>query len=82
MADVSRRLGVSTHSLYKWIRLQKIPAVQRQEQVSQSEALRQVKTELKWITEERDILKSGYVVRSSVRMKYAFNAKRRPPGFE
>lgn len=24
VADVSRRLGVSTHSLYKWIRLQLI----------------------------------------------------------
>lgn len=30
VADVSRRLGVSTHSLYKWIKLQQIPAGQRQ----------------------------------------------------
>lgn len=32
VADVSRRLGVSTHSLYKWIKLQQIPAAQRLEQ--------------------------------------------------
>ena len=31
VADVSRRLGVSTHSLYKWVRLQQIPAAQRLE---------------------------------------------------
>ena len=58
-ADVSRRLGVSTHSLYKWIRLQQIPAAQRQEQVSQSEELRRIKAELKRVTEERDILKKA-----------------------
>lgn len=33
VADVSRRLGVSTHSLYKSIKQQKIPAAQRLEQV-------------------------------------------------
>lgn len=46
VADVSRRLGVSTHSLYKWIKLQQIPAAQRLEQVSQSEELRRIKAEL------------------------------------
>lgn len=55
VADISRRLSVSTHSLYKWIRLQQIPAAQRQEQVSQSEELRRIKAELKRVTEERDI---------------------------
>ena len=29
VADVSRRLGVSTHSLYKWVKQQQIPAAQR-----------------------------------------------------
>ena len=59
VADVSRRLGVSSHSLYKWIRLQQIPASQRAEQVSQSEELRRLKAELKRVTEERDILKKA-----------------------
>jgi len=57
VADVSRRLGVSTHSLHKWIKLQQIPAVQRLEQASQSEEIRRLKAELKRVTEERDILK-------------------------
>lgn len=59
VADVSRRLGVSTHSLYKWIRQQQIPAAQRSEKANQGEALRQLKTELKRVTEERDILKKA-----------------------
>ena len=28
VADVSRRLGVSTHSLYKWVKQQQMPAAQ------------------------------------------------------
>jgi len=59
VADVSRRLGVSTHSLYKWIKLQQIPAAKRLEQVSQSEEMRRLKAELKRVTEERDILKKA-----------------------
>lgn len=59
VADVSRRLGVSSHSLYKWIRLHQIPAAHRLEQVSQSEELRRIKAELKRVTEERDILKKA-----------------------
>ena len=59
VADVSRRLGVSTHNLYKWVRQQQIPAAQRTLQVSQSEELRRLKAELKRVTEERDILKKA-----------------------
>jgi len=59
VADVSRRLGVSSHSLYKWIRLQQIPAAQRLEQVSQSEEIGRLKADLKRVTEERDILKKA-----------------------
>ena len=59
VADVSRRLGVSTHSLYKWIKLEQIPAMHRQELVSQSEEMRRLKAELKRVTEERDILKKA-----------------------
>ena len=54
-----RRLGVSTHSLYKWMKLQQIPATQRLEQVRQSEEMRRLKAELKRVTEERDILKKA-----------------------
>ena len=67
VADVSRRLGVSSHSLYKWVRQQKVPAAQRSQQLSQSEELRRLKTELKRVTEERDILKkaAAYFARQS-----------------
>ena len=67
VADVSRRLGVSAHNLYKWVRQQQIPAAQRTLQVSQSEELRRLKAELKRVTEERDILKkaAAYFARQS-----------------
>lgn len=68
MVDITRRLGVSTHSLYKWINLQQIPAVQRFKQASQSEERRRLKAELKRVTEESYILKNGCVLRSSVRL--------------
>ena len=44
VADVSARIGVSQHSLYKWIKTYAVPAPERQLQTSQ--------------TEERDILKN------------------------
>ena len=67
VADVSRRLGVSTHSLYKWVQQQQMPAAQRSLQASQSEELRRLKAELKRVTEERDILKkaAAYFARQS-----------------
>lgn len=59
VAEVSARLGVSTHSLYKWMKEQQLPPGHRQEQVSQTEELRRLKAELKRVTEERDILKKA-----------------------
>ena len=59
VADVSARIGVSQHSLYKWIKEQQTPAGQRREQLSQTEELRRLKVELKRVTEERDILKKA-----------------------
>ena len=61
VAEVSARLGVSTHSLYKWMKEQQLPPGQRQEQLSQTEELRRLKAELKRVTEERDILKKAAV---------------------
>ncbi len=59
VADVSARLGVSQHSLYQWIKAQRMPAGDRQAQVSQTDELRRLKAELKRVTEERDILKKA-----------------------
>jgi transposase len=59
VADVSARLGVSQHSLYQWIKAQRMPAGDRLAQVSQTDELRRLKAELKRVTEERDILKKA-----------------------
>lgn len=40
VAEVSARLGVSTHSLYKLMKEQRLPPGRRQEQLSQIEELR------------------------------------------
>ena len=57
--EVSARLGVSTHSLYKWVKELQLSPTQRQEQHTQVEELRRLRAELKRVTEERDILKKA-----------------------
>lgn len=59
VADVSARLGVSQHSLYEWIKAHRKPPGERQAQLSQTDELRRLKSELKRVTEERDILKKA-----------------------
>jgi transposase len=59
VSDVSARIGVSQHSLYKWIKAYQRPDADRQAQNSQTEELRRLKAELKRVTEERDILKKA-----------------------
>jgi len=57
--EVAARLDVSQQSLYAWIkRYIKTPEV-RAAQDSLSDELRQLKAELKRVTEERDILKKA-----------------------
>ena len=57
VADVSKRLGVSTHSLYAWMkRFSKPSAV-----VEDAFEIRRLKRELARVTEERDILKKATV---------------------
>jgi transposase len=67
MADVFARIGVSQHSLYKWIKAYAGPASERQSQASSTEKLRRLKAELKRVTEKRDILKkaAAYFARQS-----------------
>ena len=54
--EVSQRLGVSSHSLYKWLKLFAEPAP-RASGVDHEAVNRRLKRELAWVTEERDILK-------------------------
>lgn len=73
VAEVSARLGVSTHSLYVWKKkFSKSPdAIAEVDQ--QSSEIRRLKQELARITEERDILKKGNrVLRQGCKMRYAF----------
>jgi len=65
--DVSTRIGVSQHSLCKWIKAYAVPAPERLMQTPQTEELRRLKAELKRVTEERDILKkaAAYFARQS-----------------
>ena len=64
VAEVSERLGVSQHSLYTWKR-QLAKAVSGD--AGKDAEIRQLKRELAWVTEERDILKkaTAYVAREA-----------------
>lgn len=58
VAEVSQRLGVSTHSLYAWVkRFSKSPGVGGKDE--QAAEIRRLKLELARVTEERDILKKA-----------------------
>ena len=58
--EVSRRLGVSTHSLYKWMKLFGDPTPKKPGVDHEAEN-RRLKRELARMTEERDILKKATV---------------------
>lgn len=56
--EVSRRLGVSSHSLYKWIKLFAAP-LPKPSGIDHEAEIRRLKRELARVTEERDILKKA-----------------------
>jgi len=60
VSDVSRRLGVSTHSLYGWIKRYSSSSGNDAKD-DQSAEIRRLKQELVRVTEERDILKKATV---------------------
>jgi transposase len=58
VADVSKRVGVSTHSLYSWMkRYPASPSAGVKE--DQSDEIKRLKQELVSFTEKRDILKKA-----------------------
>ena len=68
VGEVSRRLGVSKYSLYKWVKLFGEPSPKPG--VDHEAENRRLKRELARVTEERDILKKGNgVLRARVPMK-------------
>lgn len=58
VADVSHRLGVSTHSLYAWVKRYSSSSGNAG-QDDQAAEIRRLKQELTRVTEERDILKKA-----------------------
>ena len=57
--DVATRLGVTTHSLYAWIRRYGNPSTQHTTITDQQAEINRLKAELRRVTEERDILKKA-----------------------
>ncbi|WP_423227310.1 transposase [Paenalcaligenes suwonensis] len=71
VADVAQRLGVSTHSIYVWLKRYAKPVEQRQQELADAAELRQLRLEVKRLTEERDILKkaAAYFARSPAKVR-------------
>jgi len=59
IADVAKRLGITTKSLYAWRDRYGANATVYQAKQSQAEEVKRLKAELKRVTEERDILKEA-----------------------
>lgn len=57
VAQIASRLGVSTHSLYAWIRMFGPEADQHQAKADEQAEIKRLQKELKRVTEEHDILK-------------------------
>jgi transposase len=57
--DVAARLGMTTHSLYAWVRQYGSPPSQHTTITDQQAEIKQLKAELRRVTEERDILKKA-----------------------
>lgn len=61
VVDVAGRLGVTTHSLYAWVKQYASPTGKETPPQDQSSELARLKRELLRVTEERDILKKAAV---------------------
>jgi len=59
VSSVSSRLGISTKSLYDWIKRFGNPESQHNQLTSHERQIRLLKKELRRVTDERDILKKA-----------------------
>ena len=59
VTEVADRLGISSKSLYNWVTKYRKPEHLRFSESAEAAELRKLKTELKRVTEERDILKKA-----------------------
>lgn len=67
VSEVAARLGVSTNSLYAWVKRYQKPEPQRKQDDALQHEEKRLRQELKRVTEERDILKkaAAYFARTS-----------------
>ena len=61
VASVSERLGVTSSSLYNWIKAYGPDSEEYRQSQEQSDRIKQLEKELKRVTMERDILKEATV---------------------
>lgn len=61
VASVSERLGVTSSSLYNWIKAYGPDSEEHRQSQEQSDRIKQLEKELKRVTMERDILKEATV---------------------
>ena len=61
VASVSERLGVTSSSLYNWIKAYSPDSEEHRQSQEQSDRIKQLEKELKRVTMERDILKEATV---------------------
>ena len=59
VAEVSERLGTTTHSLYAWMKRYGEPNPSQANKVDDQVEIAKLKAELRRVTEERDILKKA-----------------------
>ncbi|WCH38054.1 IS3-like element ISAs5 family transposase (plasmid) [Aeromonas salmonicida] len=77
VADVARALGVSSHSLYAWLKQYGKPADQQHEESALQAEIRRLKAELRQVTEEPQHFKGGRrVLCQRVKERYAFITSR------
>ncbi|WP_432652499.1 IS3 family transposase [Pseudoalteromonas luteoviolacea] len=73
VASVSERLGVTSSSLYNWIKTHGPNSEEHKQSQEQSDRIKQLEKEQKRVTMERDILKgSNCIFRGRVKEKYTF----------
>ncbi len=59
VADVAGRLGMTTHSLYAWIKKYGPDSAEHNAKADDAAEIRRLKKELKRVTDERDMLKKA-----------------------
>jgi transposase len=57
VVEGAKRVSMTTHSLYAWIKRYDPDSEQHKAKADEAAEIRRLQKELKWVTEERDLLK-------------------------